>query len=384
VVDDVIAHCQGGSRHGVVAGAGLLLITVVAADPVAQASDRGAAAGEAVPSVRVARVVEQSVPLERTYIGTTAAAKSVDLRAQVTGYLVERPFMEGSVVGEGAALFIIDPRPFQAIVDQKQAQLKEQLAVLKYATLDLDRYAALAKVGAAAQERLDQAVELQKKTEAAIDVYKAELEQAKFNLQMTEIKAPFDGRVGRTFVNIGSLIKANETQLASFVQVDPLYVYFSPPETDLPLIEAHQAESPLQVTITLPRVQSEPLIGRLTFISNAADANTGTIAMRATLTSPPETIRPGQFTRVHLRLADDAKVLVVPSEAVATTQGQAYVMVVDDDDRVTRRNVRLGRQALDRGRVVEAGLHSGERVVVSEGQILKTGERVMVQAAPEK
>ena len=149
--------------------------------------------GETPSPVVVAEAVEQPVAIERTYIGTTEAAKAIDLRAQVSGYLVERRFTKGSTVEAATTLFVIDTRPFQAVVDQKQAQLEEQQAVSKYANAAQTRYAAAAKLGAAAQDRLDQAIELQVKAEAAIGVYTAELEQAKLDLEFAEIKAPFNG-----------------------------------------------------------------------------------------------------------------------------------------------------------------------------------------------
>lgn len=370
---------SGWSEH---CGSAIILGVMAATAALAHEPGGAATQGETPSPVVVAEAVEQPVAIERTYIGTTEAAKAIDLRAQVSGYLVERRFTEGSPVEAATTLFVIDTRPFQAVVDQKQAQLEEQQAVSRYANAAQMRYAAAAKLGAAAQDRLDQAIELQVKAEAAVGVYKAELEQAKLDLEFAQIKAPFDGRIGRTLVDVGALVKSNETALASFVQLDPVYVYFSPPETDLALIEAHQEKSPVEVAVTLPNVQSAILAGTLTFISNAADSSTGTITMRATIADPTKTIRPGQYARVHLRLANGADVLVVPADAISRIQGQPYVMVVGDDSRVSRRYVRLGRQSADHARVVEDGLREGERVVVSGTRTLKAGDLVSVQAAP--
>ncbi len=231
----------------------------------ARADDAATNAGKPAPKVTVAEVVEQSVPEERVYTGTTAAVKAIELRAQVTGYLLRRTFTEGSTVAAGETLYVIDPRPFQAVLDQRKAQLQEQEAVLKYAKATQNRYAKAASAGAAARQQLDQAIELEAKTEAAIGVYKGEIEQAKINLEFTRVEAPFDGRVGRTLVNIGALVKADDTALASFVQLDPIYVYFSPPETELLLIERNQAKAPLAVTVTLPHASTEEFTGTLTF-----------------------------------------------------------------------------------------------------------------------
>jgi len=358
------------------------MLAVVGSGGLAQGADDKTAGGKPAPKVSVVEIAEQSVPVDRVYTGTTAAVKAIELQAQVTGYLLERRFTEGSDVGTGDTLFVIDPRPFKAVLDQKQAELQEQEAIREYAKTSQKRYEKAARAGAAARESLDQAIELEAKTEAAIDVYKSEIEQAQINLDFAEIKAPFDGRVGRTLVNIGALVKANDTALASLVQLDPIYVYFSPPETELLLIETHQAKAPLAVTTTLPHSTTEGYKGTLTFISNAADAGTGTITMRATVPNPEQRIRPGQFALVRLHISDDAGALVVPAKAVSSIQGQRFVMVVGKDNKLERRKVGLGRQVGTGGYVVENGLSKGDLVVVSDTRTLKTGETVSPQREP--
>lgn len=337
---------------------------------------------KAPPKVSVADVVKQSVPVERLYTGTTAAVKAIELQAQVTGYLVERMFTEGTTVDAGETLYVIDPRPFQAILDQKKAELQEQEAILTYAKTTQQRYAAATRTGAAARERLDEAIELQSKTEAAIHVYKAEIEQAQINLDFANIKAPFKGRIGRTLVNIGALVSADTTTLASFVQLDPIYVYFNPPETELLLIEDNQAKAPLDATVTLPHATDEEFKGSLTFIGNTADPQTGTIVMRATIPNPEQRIRPGQFALVRLHIADNPNALVVPAKAVSSIQDQRFVMVVGKDNKLERRRVELGRQVGNKGYLVSSGLSDGDRVVVSDTRTLKIGEAVSPQREP--
>jgi len=332
--------------------------------------------------VTVAEVVERAIPIERVYTGTTAAVKAIELQAQVTGYLLERKFTEGTNVKAGESLYVIDPRPFQAILAQRQAQLQEQEAIQKYAKTTQSRYATAARSGAAARQQLDQAIELEAKTKAAIGVYNAEIDQAQINVDFTRIEAPFDGRVGRTEVNIGALVKANETTLASFVQLDPIYVYFSPPNTELLLIEASQAKAPLAVTVTLPHATEEEFEGTLTFISNTADARTGTIAMRATLANPHQRIRPGQFALVRVHIAEDSNALVVPAKAISSIQGQRFAMVVGKDNKLEKRKVKLGREVDTQAYVVEQGLSKGDRVVVSDTLTFKVGETVAPQPEP--
>lgn len=376
----VRAVCRRPIVVGSVAGA--LVLAAAGDGTIAQGADDKTGAGKSAPKVSVAEVVEQSVPDDRVYTGTTAAVKAIELRAQVTGYLLERRFTEGSDVGKGDTLYVIDPRPFKAVLDQKQAELQEQEAIREYAKTSQKRYAAAARAGAAARESLDQAIELEAKTEAAIDVYKSGIQQAKINLDFAEIKAPFDGRVGRTLVNIGALVKANDTALASLVQLDPIYVYFSPPETELLLIEAQQAKAPLEVTMTLPHSTTDMFKGTLSFISNAADVGTATITMRATISNPGQRIRPGQFALVRLHIGEDPDALVVPAKAVSSIQGQRFVMVVGKDNKLERRKIGLGRQVGTGGYVVESGLSKGELVVVSDIRTLKTGETVSPQREP--
>ncbi len=376
----VRAVCRRPIVVGSVAGA--LVLAAAGDGTIAQGADDKTGAGKPAPKVSVAEVVEQSVPDDRVYTGTTAAVKAIELRAQVTGYLLERRFTEGSDVGKGDTLYVIDPRPFKAVLDQKQAELQEQEAIREYAKTSQKRYAAAARAGAAARESLDQAIELEAKTEAAIDVYKSGIQQAKINLDFAEIKAPFDGRVGRTLVNIGALVKANDTALASLVQLDPIYVYFSPPETELLLIEAQQAKAPLEVTMTLPHSTTDVFKGSLSFISNSADVGTGTITMRATISNPGQRIRPGQFALVRLHIGEDPDALVVPAKAVSSIQGQRFVMVVGKDNKLERRKIGLGRQVGTGGYVVESGLSTGELVVVSDIRTLKTGETVSPQREP--
>ncbi len=358
------------------------LFATASSATIAQSADDPTAASKSGPTVSVAEIVGQTVPVSRVYTGTTAAAKAVELKAQVTGYLLEREFVEGSNVKQGDVLYIIEPRRFVASLQQKQAQLQEQEAILDYAKTAQKRYAAAAKAGAAAQEQLDQAVELEARTEAAIGAYQAEIELAQIDVDFTTIAAPFDGLVGRTLVNIGALVKENETTLTSLLQVDPIYVYFNPPETELLQIEAQQAESPLDVTVTLPHATKETFKGTLTFISNAADAQTGTITMRATVPNPDQRIRPGQFALVDLHIGEHPDALVVPAKAVSSVQGQHFVMIVAKDNKLERRSVRLGSQVGALGYIVEHGLKKGDLVVVSDIRTLKVGETVSPQRKP--
>lgn len=357
-------------------------VVVTAESAWAQGTGNKASTHPAPPAVVVAEVTQQDVPVSRIYTGTTEAVKAVELQAQVTGYLIDRKFTEGSTVAAGDVLYIIDPAPFQAVLQEKQAGLREQEAILKYAAASEKRFASLARTDDVPPEKLDQAVELQDKTKAAVEVLKAEIEQAKINLDFTTIKAPFDGRVGRTRVNVGALVHAGETELTSLVQLDPIYVTFSPPETDLLMIEEQQQKAHLKVEVTLPHAGVKDIAGALAFIGNAADPATGTILMRATIPNPDLRIRPGQFALVHLHITDDPKALVVPAKALIAIQGQRFVMVVGKDNKLERRSIRLGAQVDAGSYVVEDGVSEGDLVVVSDTQTLRAGEVVTPRRVP--
>lgn len=336
------------------------------------------AAAPPAPAVTVVPVTQETVPRWRDYTGVTEAVRAVDLQAQVTGYLAKRTFEEGSDVDQGALLYVIDPKPFQAQVDQAQAQLEVNQSELKFAQEELGRTSRLARDQFASVESLQMRQAQEREAKANVALAQAELEISQIDLGYTEIRAPFAGRVSRTLINIGNLVVANETELTSLVQLDPIYAMFAPPEGDVPLIRRHQAQAPLKVTVRLPGDNLPEATGTLTFLDNAVDRDTGTLLMRATLDNPDKAVLPGQYVQVRVHLDDQPNTMLVPQTAIGENQSEQYVMVVGDDDKVARKAVETGRQWQDK-RVITKGLSAGDKVITAGLQHVRAGMTVKPQ-----
>ena len=327
--------------------------------------------------VEVAKAVDAQIPLTRTFVGTTAAIKLVEVRAKVQGYLNERPFTEGSDVKKGDVLFVIDQRPFQAEVAKYKAELEQNQAKLTFAQQQLVRYKKLASDSFASVQKYEsmQSNALQAAGEVAAS--QASLNNAQLDLDYTTITAPIDGRIGNTQVNIGNLVSAESTLLTTLVQLDPIYVYFSPSEAAYQDLAPYQAKGPLKVEIALASGAIYPHAGTIDFVDNQLDPSTGTLKMRAVIPNPDETQRPGQYVKVKVTLTDDHKAILVPAPVVAEDEAGHYLFVVDKDGKVERRSIKLGPAHQDQY-VVDEGVKAGERVVVKGLQKIHGGELVEV------
>jgi multidrug efflux pump subunit AcrA (membrane-fusion protein) len=363
------------------------------------------------PGVTVAAVTQQTIPIYLDYIGSTAAVRSVDIRARVEGFLQKRAFTEGADVKEGDLLFGIDPSPFQAALEQAQAQLagdeaalagvQAQLlkdkASLAYAREQVERYRSLANQEFVTREAFDNyrtqadqaaaAVAADNaainQATAAIKADRAAITQAKLNLSYCTIRAPMSGRIGRALVDVGNLVGPGENSvLASIVQLDPIYVYFSASARELAQIVKHQQQGELPATVMLANQSTHPHQGKVDFLNNTMDAATATLKMRAIAPNPEKTLFPGQYARVRLLVARKPDALLVPAQAVGDDQAGQYVLVVGQDNKVERRSIVAGAtyQSL---RVVEKGVQATERVITEGFQKVQAG--IVVQpklAAP--
>ena len=333
------------------------------------------------PTVVVADVTKESVPLDRDFVGNTAAIKAVDVRARVEGYLEERRFTEGSDVKKGDVLFIIDQRPFKADVAQAEADLKQKKSSLAFANKQVERYRPLVEKADVSKQQFEGIETQARNAKAAVEASEAALKTAQLNLDYSTIHAPIDGRIGRTLVNIGNLVSAEDTMLTTLVQLDPIYAYFSPSESQfLELLKYQSQDSPLKVSMRLVDETAYGHVGTLDFIDNTVDSSTGTITLRAIFPNPDKTLRPGQYAQVRVHLADQVDTVVVPAPAVGEDEGGTYVFVVDKDDKVEQRRVKLGPD-YKTGRVVSDGLKAGEKVIVEGLQKVHGGQIVKVQTA---
>ena len=330
--------------------------------------------------VEVAEAAAAQIPLTREFVGTTAAVKLVEIRAKVQGYLQERTFTEGSDVKKGDVLFVIDQRPFQANVERYKADLEQNQAKLTFARQQLVRYKKLAQDNFASVQKFEsmQSKELQAAGEVAAS--KAALKNAKLALQFTTIYAPIDGRISNTQVNIGNLVSAEDTLLTTLVQLDPIYVYFSPSEAMYQDIAPYQAKGPLKVSMVLGSGATYPHGGTVDFVDNRVDSSTGTIKMRAVIPNPDKTQRPGQYVKVKVILTEDHDAILVPAQAVAEDEAGHFLFVVSKDGKVERRTVKLGPVHKDCYTVVD-GVVPGDKVVIKGQQKIHGGEQVEVRRA---
>jgi membrane fusion protein, multidrug efflux system len=368
----------------------------------APGSGGGRGRGGDVPVV-TAQVSEKDVPIDLAAIGNVEAYTTISVRAQVTGQLREAAFHEGDAVKKGDLLFTLDRRPFEAALQQAQANFTRDQALLGQAEAQLNRDAANAEYQQLTAERQSQLMArgivskdvaeqaraaadatnaTAKADKAAIESARAQLvaqqaavDNAAVSLGYTAIRSPIDGRTGNLAVKVGNLVTANQTELMTIAQIQPTYVTFSVPATHLPTVKRHMSGGKLSVVATPQDADARPAEGTLTFVDNGVDMTTDTIRLKATFPNDDHALWPGQFVRVTLRLATLPHAMVLPSQAVQTGQDGEYVFVVKQDSTVEQRAVTSG-QRMDQDVVIEKGVRAGE-TVVTEGQLrLEPGSRV--------
>jgi len=341
---------------------------------------RPVAHGGGMP-VPVVSVIKRTVPVYLDYVGTTEAIRSVTLQAKVTGYLAQQVAEDGADVKQGQLLYRIDPRDFQAALDQVKAQAQHDSAAFDYSRLSQHRNATLSKDGWVTQDTFDQTTSTLHQAEATLAADAAAIDTAKLNLGYTEICAPFAGRLSRSLVHEGALIDANSTQLNTLVQLDPIYATFNPSETDLAAIEKARAKGSVPVEVLTSDDGHRSFSGALSFLDNTVDRSTGTITARATISNPDRSLLPGEFIHVRVHVADQPNALLVPQVALGSSQLGKFVYVVGAEGRVEQRFVSLG--ATYGGLVViDKGVKVGDRVIVGDLQKIAAG--VPVQPQPVK
>jgi len=335
------------------------------------------------PSVVVSQAKLASIPVERQFVGSTEAVKLVDIRAKVEGYLEQRPFTEGADVETGDVLFVIDQRPFKAALEEANAELEQNEAALEFARQEVDRYKNLSQQSAASVQSYQSAKARELEASAAVKSSQAAIRNAQLDIDYSTISAPIDGRIGQTLVNVGNLVSEEDTLLTTLVQLDPLYVYFSPSEADYQEILSYQAKGPLEFSLLLAGNQLYPHQGMLDFVDNQVDITTGTIKMRAVFPNPDKTQRPGQYVQVKIKLGETQHSILVPAQAIGEDESGHFVFVIDKNNKSERRKVSLG-QPYKGQYVVDQGLKEGESVVIKGLQKLHGGEIVTVEQDTSK
>lgn len=334
------------------------------------------------PEVTVATPVEREVADSIEFTGTTQATARVELRPRVGGYLERIEFQDGQMVKEGAPLFVIEQAPFEAELEAAQARLLKAEATRQLADANLARTTELFGKKIVTQQELD--IQKAQRATAAADVAVAEADitQAKLQLGYTELNAPIGGRIGRHLVDLGNLVRAEET-LAVIESIDPIYVFFYMSERDLlrimEMLRTNQLPDPETnppvLTLGLANETGFPHKGYLDFRRFGVDPGTGTIERRAVFPNPDTVLVPGLFARIRATLGEPRPRLLVEERALGSDQRGDFLLIVDQDNKVHYRLVKTGI-AVDGLRVIEQGLSAGERVVVNGLQRARPGAKV--------
>ena len=332
------------------------------------------------PAVLVQPAELRSMTKQAEFVGRAEALEKVDLRARVQGFLGPRLFKEGDDVKEGQVVFTIEREPFEAVVDQRKAQLAAAQATLANADQQLQRTAELARKGNAPIAQLDQRTAEQGQAKAAVMEAGANLRDAQIQLSYTEIKTPISGRIGRAAVSPGNLVGPDSGVLATVVQDDPMQVLFS--VTQREMIEARDSEvtGKVRARVRLANGSLYREKGRIDFLDVQVNPRTDGQTVRAMFPNPDDILTSGQTVRVVIEEKGGDEVVVIPQSAVAIDQTGSYVFVVDKDNKVEQRRVRLGTERAGVA-VVEEGVKPGERVVVQGQQRIRAGMTVAPQQA---
>lgn len=326
--------------------------------------------------VPVTRVVKKTLPVYLDYAARTEAIRSVALQAKASGYILDQPAEDGADVKRGDLLYRIDPRDYQAVLDQAKAQVRRDQAVLDYAKANRDRGSDLSKTGFLSKDSYEQRASAVAQGEATVVAGKAAIQAAEINLDYTEIRAPFDGRLGRNEAPVGTLVSSGGTRLNSLVQISPIYVTFTPSETELALIQKARRDGPVTAEITVPGDHGQPRQGALTFLDNQVDHTTGTIVARATIANKDRSLLPGQYVNIRLLVGERPGTLLVPQVALGSSQLGKFVYVVEEG--------KVGMRLVDLGPVegafiaVTKGVSESDQVI--SGNLQKIGPGMPVKA----
>jgi len=373
---------------------GTALVAVVAVAVLAMRPKHGGSGAAGAPDVQIVPVEQKDVQIYVEHIGTLDGFVNADVRAQVTGYLMRQAYQEGAFVRQGQLLFQIDPRPFQAALDQAKGQLAQAKASLANAEavqgrtqLDVNRYGPLAREQAASQQDLDNAVQNNLAAKANIETAKAQIETdeaavetAQINLDFTRLIAPIDGIAGQAQLQVGALVTPASGVVTTVSTVNPIKVFFTVSEGEwLEWRQRYPSETSteaaakaLHLQLILADGSTYPREGTFDFADRQVDVGTGAIRIAALFSNPDAILRPGGYARVRAVIRTERDALVVPQRAVSELQGSYQVAVVDRENKVSIRPVKVGDTSGSEW-VISEGLKAGERVVAEGVQKVRPG-----------
>ncbi len=335
------------------------------------------------PDVEVVTVQQKDVPIYREWVGTLSGEVNATISAQVSGYLVQRPYKEGTLVTNGQVLFQIDKAPFEAALAQAKAQLDQQKARKGKTELDVQRYTPLAATEAISRQELDDAIQADKAAAAQVESAQAALQQAQLNLDFTTIRSPVDGIAGLAQAQIGDLLSPSSGPLTTVTQSEPMRANFSVSqqlmiqlqqravaEGQAPRTEGNYKGSELELILADGSVY--PLKGYVRFADNQVDLRTGTIRVVGEFPNPQRLLVAGMFTRVRALLDTQKNALLVPQRAITDMQGRSLIAVIGDDNKVSVRPVNAGER-VGSDWVIEGKVKPGDRVVAEGVQKVRDG-----------
>lgn len=346
-------------------------------------------AGGALP-VQVGKATHQDVPVTGEWVAQTDGFVNAQIQPQVSGYLIKQDYKEGSVVGKGQVLFEIDPRPFQAILDQAKGAQAQAEAKVALDQINVKRDTPLAQAHAIAQSTLDTETQTLEADKASVQSAKAQVDAAQLNVGFTKVRSLIDGIAGQAALQVGNLV-SQQSVLTSVSQVSPIKVYFSISEQEyLALTQRAKqgghadllsAGNSLPLKLTLANGQTYPQTGRIIFVDRSVSAQTGALRIAAQFANPGNLLRPGQFGRISAQTQILQSAVMVPQRAVADLQGMNQVYTVGSDNTVKVKTVTLGPQ-IGPQIVISKGLQGDETVITEGLDKLKDGMKVSTQ--PDK
>jgi RND family efflux transporter MFP subunit len=345
------------------------------------------------PDVTTTAVEQKDVPVFGDWVANLDGYTNAQIQPQVTGYLIRQNYKEGSQVSQGQVLFEIDPRPFQAALDQAKGQLAQAKANLELSRINVNRDTPLAEAHAIARSQLDNDLQAQAANEATVNAQEAAVETARLNLGWTKVRSLLDGIAGIATTQVGSLV-TQSTVLTTVSQVQPIKVYFAVSEQEYLALSEKAREggaadllhsaSRVPIELTLSNGTVYPSKGRIVFVDRGVNPSTGTIRVAAAFPNPGNLLRPGQYGKVRAQTALQRGALVVPQRAVTELQGSYQIAVVNPDNKVHIQPVQVGPQ-IGADWIITSGLKPGEQVVIEGNGKLVDGIPVHPHpAAPEQ
>ena len=337
------------------------LVSVSCKKQQAQSFERPPAA------VTVAQAVAKDVPVYLDEVGKCVSREVVSVTPQIAGKITELHFTDGADVKKGELLFTIDPRPFEAQLHSAEADLGRAKALLNFSKTQWNRVETLIQTKAVSQEEYDTRKNAVDLAQEQVRQGTAAVEVARLNLDYCSIRSPIDGRAGHRLVDVGNVVKANETALLTIERLDPIYADFTIPQNQLTAVQQNMKAGSLKVEVRLPDEPEKPIAGTLTFLDNAVADATGTVKLRATVGNPDHRLWPGRFVRVRLLLSTVPGAILVPAVSPQLSAKGPFVYVVKADSTAEMRPVKTGQRQGDQV-VIEEGVKAGEKVVVT-GQL---------------